>query len=545
MTLARKDRINLLLTQLQTGIYEKENEIAMALLAALAGENLLLLGPPGVAKSMVARRLKYAFAQAHSFEYLMSRFSTPDELFGPVSIARLKESDCYERATEGFLPTADVVFLDEIWKAGPAIQNTLLTVMNEKLFRNGNREEQLPLKLLVAASNELPAKGEGLEALWDRFLVRLICRNIQDENIFRQMLCQSETPLASTGTAVSNSTLPPIDFPIQPNEYAQWQQEASRLPLSPALLDAITHIRQALQNVALSDSDLTRRVYISDRRWKHLARLLRTSAYMQGRQAADAEDLLPMYHCLWNEPEEISAVQHIVWKAIATPVLQALDRLAQAVRADLRACQAHKALQKALREGDHRDDDLHIADGFFYQIENHGTGHTYVFVTDFKRMPVRRIAELRQAPAQGVIYTDPSQPHRRIVRMFSPDWKQAVQQEGVEQVTLCRDDTHIYINGVAFKMRRKGSAARNPATGALADTLPGIDTSLSAKPVSSTNYEAEAEAICTRLDELVLRIKGNTFASPADLAFADSQLPAIYKQIALTRADIRKLLYNE
>ena len=545
MTLARKDRINLLLTQLQTGIYEKENEIAMALLAALAGESLLLLGPPGVAKSMVARRLKYAFAQAHSFEYLMSRFSTPDELFGPVSIARLKESDCYERATEGFLPTADVVFLDEIWKAGPAIQNTLLTVMNEKLFRNGDREEQLPLKLLVAASNELPAKGEGLEALWDRFLVRLICRNIQDENIFRQMLCQSETPLASTGTAVSNSTQPPIDFPIQPNEYAQWQQEASRLPLSPALLDAITHIRQALQNVALSDSDLTRRVYISDRRWKHLARLLRTSAYMQGRQAADAEDLLPMYHCLWNEPEEISAVQHIVWKAIATPVLQALDRLAQAVRADLRACQAHKALQKALREGDHRDDDLHIADGFFYQIENHGTGHTYVFVTDFKRMPVRRIAELRQAPAQGVIYTDPSQPHRRIVRMFSPDWKQAVQQEGVEQVTLCRDDTHIYINGVAFKMRRKGSAARNPATGALADTLPGTDTSLSAKPVSSTNYEAEAEAICTRLDELVLRIKGNTFASPADLAFADSQLPAIYKQIALTRADIRKLLYNE
>lgn len=545
MTLARKDRINLLLTQLQTGIYEKENEIAMALLAALAGESLLLLGPPGVAKSMVARRLKYAFAQAHSFEYLMSRFSTPDELFGPVSIARLKESDCYERATEGFLPTADVVFLDEIWKAGPAIQNTLLTVMNEKLFRNGNREEQLPLKLLVAASNELPAKGEGLEALWDRFLVRLICRNIQDENIFRQMLCQSETPLASTGTAVSNSTQPPIDFPIQPNEYAQWQQDASRLPLSPALLDAITHIRQALQNVALSDSDLTRRVYISDRRWKHLARLLRTSAYMQGRQAADAEDLLPMYHCLWNEPEEISAVRHIVWKAIAAPVLQALDRLAQAVRADLRACQAHKALQKALREGDHRDDDLHIADGFFYQIENHGTGHTYVFVTDFKRMPVRRIAELRQAPAQGVIYTDPSQPHRRIVRMFSPDWKQAVQQEGVEQVTLCRDDTHIYINGVAFKMRRKGSAARNPATGALADTLPGTDTSLSAKPVSSTNYEAEAEAICTRLDELVLRIKGNTFASPADLAFADSQLPAIYKQIALTRADIRKLLYNE
>ena len=94
-------------------------------------------------------------------------------------------------------------------------------------------------------------------------------------------------------------------------------------------------------------------------------------------------------------------------------------------------------------------------------------------------------------------------------------------------------------------MRRKGSAVRNPATGALADTPAGNDTTTPAKPVSSTDYEAEAEAICTRLDELVSRIKGNTFAAPADLAFVDSQLPTIYKQIALTRADIRKLLYNE
>lgn len=103
-------RIKEMLQYLQQDIYEKDTEIALALLAALSGENILLLGPPGVAKSMVARRMKLAFKGAKSFEYLMSRFSTPDEIFGPVSIARLKESDKYERATEGFLPTADIVF---------------------------------------------------------------------------------------------------------------------------------------------------------------------------------------------------------------------------------------------------------------------------------------------------------------------------------------------------------------------------------------------------------------------------------------------------
>ena len=202
-----KKRIEQLFDALNKGIYEKENEIALSLLAAVAGESIILLGPPGVAKSMVARRLSKAFSGARSFEYLMSKFSTPDEIFGPVSISKLKDSDDYERVTEGYLPTADVVFLDEIWKAGPAIQNTLLTVINEKVFRNGNRLVSLPLKLLIAASNELPAQGEGLEALWDRLIIRLESKSIkQDENFDKMLLADGNEEITVPSWVIGTGT---------------------------------------------------------------------------------------------------------------------------------------------------------------------------------------------------------------------------------------------------------------------------------------------------------------------------------------------------
>lgn len=334
------ERFKQLLGEMNRGIYEKETEISLSLLAALAGESIILLGPPGVAKSMVARQLKTAFRDAQSFEYLMSRFSTPDEIFGPVSIQKLKTSDTYERAMEGYLPTADVVFLDEIWKAGPAIQNTLLTVINEKIFRNGNREMHLPLKLLVAASNELPAKGEGLEALWDRFVIRIESRPIKLEKNFRAMLLESHADFSgSTGILGHADFADNADFSdlkITAEEYAEWAEKICKIGVKEEVLDAISAIRKSLRAVNVDEAAERRNIYMSDRRWKNIVRLLRTSAFMQDREEVDICDLLPIYHCLWQEPEERDAIRNIVIRALFSPFADKLVEMKNALAEDIK-----------------------------------------------------------------------------------------------------------------------------------------------------------------------------------------------------------------
>ena len=328
------ERFKQLLGEMNRGIYEKETEISLSLLAALAGESIILLGPPGVAKSMVARQLKTAFRDAQSFEYLMSRFSTPDEIFGPVSIQKLKTSDTYERAVEGYLPTADVVFLDEIWKAGPAIQNTLLTVINEKIFRNGNREMHLPLKLLVAASNELPAKGEGLEALWDRFVIRIESRPIKLEKNFRAMLLEAPTDFLGPTDFTDSTDF--SDLKITAEEYAEWAEKICKIGVKEEVLDAISAIRKSLRAVNVDEAAERRNIYVSDRRWKNIVRLLRTSAFMQDREEVDICDLLPIYHCLWQEPEERDAIRNIVIRALFSPFAEKLVEMKNALAEDIK-----------------------------------------------------------------------------------------------------------------------------------------------------------------------------------------------------------------
>lgn len=369
-----KKRIEQLFDALNKGIYEKENEIALSLLAAVAGESIILLGPPGVAKSMVARRLSKAFSGARSFEYLMSKFSTPDEIFGPVSISKLKDSDDYERVTEGYLPTADVVFLDEIWKAGPAIQNTLLTVINEKVFRNGNRLVSLPLKLLIAASNELPAQGEGLEALWDRLIIRLESKSIkQDENFDKMLLADGNEEITV-----------PSELQITNDEYTNWHKAISKIGVSQDALHIIHQIRKSLQSVAIEGTDERRSVYVSDRRWKKIVNLLRTSAFLQDRETVEPEDLLPVYNCLWQEPEERDEIRRIVIRGTFMSFSERLAKMKKALEGDIKIARAARAANRISSRKIERDADKKLYDEFYYKLVDYPEGDCYIMARDFQ-----------------------------------------------------------------------------------------------------------------------------------------------------------------
>ena len=303
-----RDRIEALLSHLNRGVYEREPAIQLALLTAIAGESIFMLGAPGVAKSLVARRLKLAFKDARAFEYLMSRFSTPDEIFGPVSISKLKNEDKYERIISGYLPAADVVFLDEIWKAGPSIQNALLTVLNEKIYRNGDREERVPIKGIISASNELPSRGEGLEALWDRFLVRILVEGIQERGHFEDMICMVQE---------AGSVGPDPSLQISAEEYAECSTLIDMVSVGADILQIIHTIRCYIQRYNEKQENPSRELYISDRRWLKIIRLLRTSAYLNGRDAVDLMDCFLIQYCIWDEPSQISQTRQFVIDAIS------------------------------------------------------------------------------------------------------------------------------------------------------------------------------------------------------------------------------------
>lgn len=282
--------------------YEREEVIRGMVLALIARENVLLLGPPGCGKSELCRELCRRIAGEEPgayFEETLTRASPDDVLFGPLSPKSLAE-DRYRRNTTLMLPEARIVFLDEVFKAGPSTLHALLRALNERTFKNDGVIQELPLELVVAASNELPEDSEQLEAFWDRLLLRYRVGPIKDP-----------ANLAAFLTAVNSGTRSATKSRLSPAALAAARSAAAAVDASPVLgkLQELT-ARLAGENIS-----------VSVRRLGKCVNLVKAHAFLSSRAEAADEDLSPLAHALWDHPEQAPKVRKMVME-IANPALE-------------------------------------------------------------------------------------------------------------------------------------------------------------------------------------------------------------------------------
>ena len=310
--------------------FERKEEIRGLLVGLLSREHVLLLGPPGAAKSELAEELCSRIVwdgggRIGYFRWLLSRTSTPEELFGPVSLRALEE-DSYRRKTKGKLPEAGIAFLDEVFNCNSAVLNGLLSVLNERLFFNDGEPTQIPLEMVIAASNEPPAEREELDALFDRFLLRYVVSYVTEDGSFEALL-RREFEAPSKRTRITTS------------ELFEAQEEARTVDTS-AMFPAIAALRRELSEAG---------VPVSDRRYAKSLKLLRANAYLEGRRKVADEDLLLLANVLWTEPEQIREVRKRVMVLASPELSEAQDLLEEAREIHKKATSAPE--ERAAEEG--------------------------------------------------------------------------------------------------------------------------------------------------------------------------------------------------
>lgn len=303
-TAPNADAVRVKLLDIEQGLnayfLERSEPLRGMLVGLLARTHVFLIGPPGTAKSLIVSGLTSRLQGARVFRQLMTRFSTPEEVFGPLKLTQL-ERDIYERNIADMLPDTELAFLDEIFKANSAILNSLLTLLNERDFRNGASVIKTPLLSCVGASNELP-QGEDLAALYDRFPLRYFVGQIADDAAFSKLLTLSGG--IPSGTTVT----------------------LAELQAAQAAVRAITVTDDVLAGYSTLRRELARAgITVSDRRWRESVPIVQACAWLAGRPGTEMDDLSVLAAVLWDKPEQRKKVQDAVLNVACPELLKVLE----------------------------------------------------------------------------------------------------------------------------------------------------------------------------------------------------------------------------